>query len=119
MKDRGVTVGVPDLAYVYTQGNITTNARTRPICVIGSDSSKSPTAALPFDNLIWAGWNTSSGEISDFHFNSTLRVQCQDRGNCSFEFEEQNLLTSLQTDLGGSGIFKMIDTDGHTFYEIF
>ena len=110
-----------DLAYVYTQDNITTNARTRPICMLSFSmfGSKLETPAL--DNFIWAGWNTSSGEMSDFNFNSTLRFQCQERGNCSdpFEFEEQNLLMSLQTDLGGSGIFKVIDTNGHTFYEIF
>ena len=98
----------PDFAYVYTQGNITTNARTRPICLFGSDF-KTSTPAL--NNFIWAGWNTSSGEMSNFHFNSTLRLQCQDRGNCPFEFEDQNLLKSLQTDLDGSGIFKIIDTD--------
>ena len=108
----------PDFAYVYTQGNITTNARTRPICLFGFDS-KTSTPAL--NNFIWAGWNTSSGEMSNFHFNSTLRLQCQDRGNCPFEFEDQNLLKSLQTDLDGSGIFKIIDTDenDHTFYEMF
>ena len=108
----------PDLAYVYTQGNITTNARTRPICVFGHDS-KNPIGEL--DNFIWAGWNTSSGEMSDFQFNSSLRFQCQDKNNCRylFEFEEQNLLKYLQTDLGGSAIFKIVNTNDHTFYEIF
>ena len=112
-----------DLAYVFTQGNITTNARTRPICLFGSFA-----VGDELDNFIWAGWNTSSisGEMSDFHFNSSLRFQCketQEGKKCPnpFEFKEQNLLKSLQTDLGGSSIFKRIDkyNDSRTFYEIF
>ena len=106
-----IVMNFDNFAYVYTKRKIETNARTRPICMLGSFHQHTTDTVL--ENFSLAGWNASSGEISQFNLMSEMQLHCLDEFNCPLKLrQQQNLSNFLHVDhanldpLDGSGFFK-------------
>ena len=116
-----IVMNFDNFAYVYTKRMIETNARTKPICMLGS--SHQHTTETVLENFTLAGWNPSFGEISNFNLMSEMQLHCSDENNCPLRFrQQQNLSNFLHVDhadldpLDGSGFFK---THAHHGVELF
>ena len=115
-----IVMNFDNFAYVYTKRKIETNARTRPICMLGSFYRHTTDTVL--ENFSLAGWNPS-GEISHFNLMSEMQLHCSDENNCPLRFRQQQSLSNfLHADhadldpLDGSGFFK---THAHHGVELF